>query len=41
MITIDSALKSDPKQATQVLAHEVGHAKYPFVDDRSSKAAYL
>lgn len=41
VITIDSALKSDPKQATQVLAHEVGHAKYPFKDDRSGKAAFL
>jgi type VI secretion system secreted protein VgrG len=41
VITLDSNLKSNPKEATQVLAHEVGHAKHPFVDDRSSKAAYL
>jgi hypothetical protein len=40
-ITMDPNLKSDPKQATRVLAHEVGHAKYPYVPDVSSKKAYI
>jgi hypothetical protein len=41
LIILDSNLKSDPKKATQVLAHEVGHAKYPYVADVSSKKAYV
>jgi type VI secretion system secreted protein VgrG len=40
-ITIDGALKNDPKQATQVLAHEVGHAKYPYKPDYSTKDAFV
>jgi type VI secretion system secreted protein VgrG len=40
-IVLDPALKSDPKTATQVLAHEVGHAKYPYKADYSSKTAYV
>lgn len=40
-IVIDSNLKSDPKAATQTLAHEVGHATYPYKADVSSKKAYV
>lgn len=40
-IVIDSNLKTDPKAATQTLAHEVGHATYPYKPDLSSKAAYV
>jgi type VI secretion system secreted protein VgrG len=38
---IDGNLKSDPKAATQTLAHEVGHATYPYSENVSSKAAYV
>ena len=41
VITIDGNLKNDPAQATQVLAHEVGHAKYDYKPDFSSKQSYL
>lgn len=41
VITIDGNLKNDPAQATQVLAHEVGHAKYDYKPDYSSKQSYL
>jgi type VI secretion system secreted protein VgrG len=41
VITIDGKLKNDPAQATQVLAHEVGHAKYDYKPDYSSKQSYL
>lgn len=40
-IVIDSNLKSNPTAATQTLAHEVGHATYPYKADVSSKAAYV
>lgn len=40
-IVLDGALKDNPLAATQVLAHEVGHATYPYVADVSSKNAYL
>lgn len=39
IITLDGSLKNNPAQATQTLAHEVGHAKYPFTPDYSSKTA--
>jgi uncharacterized Zn-binding protein involved in type VI secretion len=40
-ITLDSNLKGDEKQATQVLAHEVGHALHPYEQDTRSRQAYL
>lgn len=40
-ITIDGAQRSDPKTATQTLAHEVGHATYPYTPDVSSKSAFV
>lgn len=40
-IVIDGNLKGHPNEATQVLAHEVGHATYDFKPDTSSRAAYL
>jgi type VI secretion system secreted protein VgrG len=40
-IVLDGALKDNPLAATQVLAHEVGHATYPYVQDGSTKAAYV
>lgn len=40
-ITLDPKLKDHPLLATSVLAHEVGHAKYPYVPDYSSKNAYV
>lgn len=40
-IVLDGNLKGHAAQATQVLAHEVGHATYPYVADLSSKAAYV
>ncbi len=40
-ITIDGSLKDNPTAATQTLAHEVGHATYPYKEDYSSKVAYL
>lgn len=40
-ITLDSQLKTDPNQATQVLAHEVGHALHPYQVNTSSRQAYL
>ncbi len=41
MITIDGAEKGNPAAATQSLAHEAGHATYPYKPDYSSKAAYV
>lgn len=40
-ITLDSNLKNDPNQTTQVLAHEVGHALHPYQENTSSRQAYL
>ena len=40
-ITLDIQLKTDPNQATQVLAHEVGHALHPYQLNTSSRQAYL
>ena len=40
-ISLDGNLKGNPSEATQVLAHEVGHATYPYKQDYSSKAAYV
>ncbi len=40
-ITLDGNLKSNALATTQTLAHEVGHASYPFKEDYSSKAAYV
>ena len=40
-ITLDGNLKADPIAATQTLAHEVGHATYPYSQDISSKAGYV
>ncbi|MEH6997326.1 MAG: PAAR domain-containing protein [Limnobacter sp.] len=40
-ITLDSNLRGDANQATQVLAHEVGHALHPYQLDTSSRQAYL
>jgi type VI secretion system secreted protein VgrG len=40
-ITIDGDLQNDPLGAAEIIAHEVGHARYPHVEDRSSKAAYV
>jgi type VI secretion system secreted protein VgrG len=41
LITLDPNLKSDTKSLVQVLSHEVGHARYPFKPDYSTKATYL
>lgn len=40
-ITIDGAQRSNPISATQTLAHEVGHATYPYKLDVSSKPAFV
>jgi type VI secretion system secreted protein VgrG len=40
-ITLDGALKGQAEQATQTLAHEVGHALHPYKADFSSKTAYV
>lgn len=40
-ITIDGAQRSNPRSATQTLAHEVGHATYPYQPDVSSKSAFV
>ncbi|RZS38533.1 putative Zn-binding protein involved in type VI secretion [Limnobacter thiooxidans] len=40
-ITLDIQLKTDPNQATQILAHEVGHALHPYQLNTSSRQAYL
>ena len=40
-IVLDGNLQSNPNAATQVLSHEVGHAKYPYTADMSSKASYV
>lgn len=40
-ITLDGNLRNDPLSATQVLAHEVGHAAYPYVPDMSSKTTFV
>lgn len=40
-ITIDGAQRSNPRSATQTLAHEVGHATYPYEPDVSSKSAFV
>lgn len=40
-ITIDGAQRSNPRSATQTLAHEVGHATYPYEPDVSSKSAFI
>ncbi len=41
VITLDGNLKGNSVATTQTLAHEVGHASYPFKEDNSSKAAYV
>ena len=41
MIVIDGGLQGNPAAATQVLAHEVGHATYPYVAHFSSKEVYV
>lgn len=41
LITLDPDLKSDSKNLVKVLAHEVGHARYPFDPDLSTRATYL
>ncbi len=40
-IMLDGHLKGNTAATTQTLAHEVGHAIYPFKADFSSKAAYV
>lgn len=40
-IVLDGNLQSNPNAATQVLSQEVGHAKYPYTADMSSKASYV
>lgn len=40
-ITLDPDLKKNPRSLMQILAHEVGHARYPFEPDMSSRAAYV
>ena len=41
LISIDGKFKDDPIEVTKLLAHEVGHATYPYKDDFSSKSAYV
>ncbi len=41
IITLDGKLKDDPLAATQTLAHEVGHAKYPYAPDYATKSGYV
>jgi type VI secretion system secreted protein VgrG len=41
VITIDGNQKGNPNAAAQTLAHEVGHAKYPYVPDESSRDNYV
>ncbi|MDR2208786.1 MAG: type VI secretion system tip protein VgrG [Azoarcus sp.] len=41
VISIDSNEKNNPERVVQTISHEVGHAKYPYVPDFSSKEAYL
>ncbi|MEJ8852788.1 DUF2345 domain-containing protein, partial [Variovorax rhizosphaerae] len=41
IINLDGALVDDPARATQILAHETGHALYPYKENLSSKAAYV
>ncbi|WP_151636961.1 type VI secretion system Vgr family protein [Noviherbaspirillum aerium] len=40
-IVIDGSLKGKTLSATQTLAHEAGHALYPYKADISSKAGYV
>ena len=40
-ITIDGSEKGYPEVATQSLAHEVGHAAYPYAADYSSRIAFV
>ncbi len=40
-IIIDGKKQGNPAEVVSSLAHEVGHAKYPFKPDYSSKAAYV
>jgi type VI secretion system secreted protein VgrG len=40
-ITLDGNLRGNPAAATQTLAHEVGHARYNYVPDFSSKDAFV
>lgn len=41
VITLDGNLKGSPAAYTQTLAHEVGHATYPYQEDLTSKMAYV
>lgn len=41
IITLDPELKKNPKDLIKVLAHEVGHARYDFKPDMSSKESYV
>jgi type VI secretion system secreted protein VgrG len=40
-ITIDGNQKGDASASVQSLAHEAGHAKYPYVADESSRDKYV
>ena len=40
-ITIDGSERGNPEVATQSLAHEVGHAVYPYAADYSSRTAFI
>ena len=40
-IVLDGNLKNTPETATQILAHEVGHARYAYTPDFSSRSAYV
>ncbi|HEX4918594.1 MAG TPA: type VI secretion system tip protein VgrG, partial [Limnobacter sp.] len=41
IIRLDANLAKSPTQMVQVLAHEVGHAMYPYTPDYSNKSQYL
>ncbi|WP_035058441.1 hypothetical protein [Andreprevotia chitinilytica] len=40
-IVLDGSLQGNPAATVQTLAHEVGHATYPFTPDISSREAYV
>ncbi|MFL9872631.1 type VI secretion system Vgr family protein [Paraburkholderia megapolitana] len=40
-ISLDGNLKNNTSMATQTLAHEAGHAMYPYTPDYSSKTAFV
>lgn len=41
LIKLDGGFQNSPKAFTKILSHEIGHARYPYEPDYSSKSVYV